>query len=95
MKSYVQIVKQGPEYRYHKRVRGRNPVAAAKKLYRENKSLPRVYVGDMESGLVYAFETSSFFTLKKPHKMRRRVRPHVEDFINEGYPTVGAEARHG
>jgi len=73
-KSYIQVLKKGPQYRYHKRVRGRDPAAAAKKLYREDKSLPRVYVGDLETGLVYAFETSSFFTVKKPFQLRRRPR---------------------
>ena len=52
-------------------VRARDSLAAAKKLYRTNKSLVNIYVLNTDSNEIHQYETKYFFTKKKEHLLKR------------------------
>ena len=51
--------------------RARDSLAAAKKAYRINKHLKDLYILDVEEEQVSLYATSTFFTVKKEHKLNR------------------------
>ena len=51
--------------------RARDSLAAAKKAYRANKHLKDIYILDTEEEQVSLYDTSTFFTVKKEHKLKR------------------------
>ncbi len=52
-------------------VRSRCPLSAAKKLFRNHKSLLFIYVLDTNTNQIYQYETKYFFTKKKEHLLKR------------------------
>jgi hypothetical protein len=52
-------------------VRARNPLSAAKKLYRDHKFMLHIYVLDTDTNEIYQYETKYFFTKKKEHLLKR------------------------
>ena len=52
-------------------IRARNPLSAAKKLFREHKSLLYIYVLDTNTNQIFQYETKYFFTKKKEHLLKR------------------------
>tara|TARA_Y100000816_G_scaffold204073_1_gene150431 strand:+ start:275 stop:511 length:237 start_codon:yes stop_codon:yes gene_type:complete len=52
--------------------RARNSLAAAKKAFRNNKNLLKVYILDTDDSKVYAYDTKSFFKVKKPFQKNRK-----------------------
>ncbi len=52
-------------------IRARNPLSAAKKIYREHKSLIHVYILDTNTNEIHQYETKYFFTKKKEHLLNR------------------------
>ena len=52
-------------------VRARDSLAAAKKLYRTNKSLVNIYVLNTDSNEIHQYETKYFFTKKKEHLLKK------------------------
>ena len=52
--------------------RARDPLAAAKKAFRGNKSLNPVYILDNDTQQVFVYDTSTFFTVKKEFKKNRK-----------------------
>lgn len=53
-------------------IRARDPLAAAKKLFRSHKSLLHIYVLDTNTNQIYQYETKYFFTKKKEHLLKRQ-----------------------
>jgi len=51
--------------------KAKTPLKAAKKAYRDDKSLEKIYLYQEREKKVYVFDTSSFFTVKKPHLLTR------------------------
>jgi hypothetical protein len=52
-------------------VNANNPLSAAKKLYRNHKSLLHIYVLDTNTNEIHQYETKYFFTKKKDHLLKR------------------------
>lgn len=50
--------------------RARSSLCAAKKAYRENKQLKIIFVLNTDNREIHQFDTSSFFTKKKEHKLK-------------------------
>ncbi len=50
--------------------KAKTALQAAKKGYRDNKNIEKIYVYDPNAKTVHGFDTSSFFTVKKPQKKR-------------------------
>ena len=64
-----------PDNRFQKtekEYRARDPLTAAKKAFRGNKTLNPVYILDNDTQQVFVYDTSTFFTFKKEFKKRRR-----------------------
>tara|TARA_B100000401_G_scaffold426073_1_gene356310 strand:+ start:819 stop:1052 length:234 start_codon:yes stop_codon:yes gene_type:complete len=55
-----------------KEFRARDPLSAAKKAFRSNKSLNPVYILDNDTTQVFVYDTSTFFTVKKEFKKHRK-----------------------
>ena len=55
----------------NKMYRARNPLSAAKKAFREHKSYIIIYIYDEDQKQIYTYDTNTFFTYKKEHKMTR------------------------
>jgi hypothetical protein len=52
-------------------VRARDSLCAAKKFYRNHKSLMNIYVLDTDTNEIHQYETKYFFTKKKEHLLKR------------------------
>ena len=52
-------------------VKAKNSLSAAKKIYRTNKNLVIVNVLEVNTNLLYTYDTSQFFTVKKDFKLKR------------------------
>lgn len=48
-----------------------NPLKAAKKAYRDNKSLETVCMYNINTRMVFVYSTKSFMTMKKPFQLER------------------------
>ena len=53
-----------------KTYKAKRALQAAKKGYRDNKNIEKIYVYDSKAKTVHGFDTSSFFTVKKPQKKK-------------------------
>ena len=53
-----------------KMYRARSSLCAAKKAYKDNKNLKDVFVLNTDNREIHQFDTSSFFTKKKEHKLK-------------------------
>ena len=53
-----------------KTYKAKTALQAAKKGYRDNKNIEKIYVYDSKAKTVHGFDTSSFFTVKKPQKKK-------------------------
>ena len=53
-------------------VKARDSLTAAKKFYRNHKTLINIFVLDVDTSEVYQYETKYFFTKKKEHKLKRK-----------------------
>ena len=57
-------------YEIGKTYKAKTALQAAKKGYRDNKNIEKIYVYDSKAKTVHGFDTSSFFTVKKPQKKK-------------------------
>ena len=55
----------------NKSFRARNSLAAAKKAFRDNKKLSNITIFSDQEQQIFTYDTSTFFTYKKEHKMTR------------------------
>tara|TARA_B100000900_G_scaffold342431_1_gene305833 strand:+ start:154 stop:390 length:237 start_codon:yes stop_codon:yes gene_type:complete len=55
----------------NKSYRARSSISAAKKAFREDKSLSNITIYDDTNKNILTFDTETFFTYKKEHKMTR------------------------
>ena len=50
--------------------KARSSLCAAKKAYKDNKQLKQVFILNTDNREIHQFETQSFFTKKKEHKLK-------------------------
>tara|TARA_Y100001972_G_C7586501_1_gene294096 strand:- start:366 stop:602 length:237 start_codon:yes stop_codon:yes gene_type:complete len=50
--------------------KARSSLCAAKYAYKENKFLKNIYILNTENREIHQFDSSSFFTKKKEHKLK-------------------------
>lgn len=50
--------------------RARSSLCAAKKAYKDNKQLKIVFILNTDNREIHQFDTSTFFTKKKEHKLK-------------------------
>ena len=52
-------------------VKAKEPLSAAKKLFRLNKTLENIYVLEENTNKIYHYETKHFFKTKKDFQLKR------------------------
>ena len=74
LQKFSMCIKQGVDTftKLEKIYRARDSLAAAKKIYRDNKLLQLIYVLNIDTKEIHSYSTEFFFTKKKENKLKRK-----------------------